>query len=74
MIKKFPKLIKDSLMVNYQDIYKTVSLPSLVNTYSILYFSQINFFFNNYPTILKYTEKILGKKAFYFVIQKTLGK
>lgn len=39
MKKSFKKLLKDNQVVNYKELYKEVSAGSLINTYSILYFS-----------------------------------
>ena len=74
MKKSFKTLIKDSQTVNYQHLYRQVSFGSLLNTYSILYFSQFKFVFNNYPQLFHYSKKLLGRRIFNFLVQKTLGK
>ena len=49
-------------------------MSSLINTYSIVYFSQFNFIVNNYQQIFKMAEKIAGQKLFFKVLEKTFSK
>ena len=55
-------------------VYNDMSTSSLLNAYTIIYFSQYNFLIDNFETIIKYSQKFLGKRIFFSLLKHTIGK
>lgn len=73
MLKNLKKTFKLKPLKSHQ-IYSDMSLSSLINAYSIIHFSQYNKLIDNFETIIKYSQKFLGKKIFFSLLKNTIGK